>query len=405
MACPAIITGDQFLSRTLAHIDCQAQLLGSYGYAALGEPGGAASTFMAGMLTLFVALYGVRLLFGPTPGARDVVLDAVKVGIVLALAFSWPAFRTLIYNVVLLGPAEIAGSLVTSSLPATGAGFVDRLQGVDNTLSGLIEVGTGRGDNPSLAGGSLGPTFAGSALQDDAAFGYARLLYLAGTVGSLGLLRILGGLLLALAPLAAALLLFDATRGIFAGWVKGLVLVVIGSIGLTIVLAVELAMVEPWLADALRIRALGYAAPSAPIEIFAMALAFTLVKFGMIWLLGKVAFSRGWPSLPVLQSSTSTNQFTTLQPAPAALAPTASRAERTAESVERIVTSQRGYAPGRMPPGFSTASAADRDRQASAPATGSGSAAASATIDRVGTSWRRSAYRGSIASRRRDDLR
>ena len=101
MACPAIITGDQFLLRVIGHIDCQAQVLGSYGYQALGQPGSPASTLMAGLLTLFVALFGIRLLFGPPPGARDTVFDVIKIGLVLTLAFSWPAFRTVIHDVVL----------------------------------------------------------------------------------------------------------------------------------------------------------------------------------------------------------------------------------------------------------------------------------------------------------------
>ena len=39
MACPSVITGDRFLTRSLEHLDCQAQVIGSYGYSALGKPG------------------------------------------------------------------------------------------------------------------------------------------------------------------------------------------------------------------------------------------------------------------------------------------------------------------------------------------------------------------------------
>lgn len=88
MACPAIITGDRFVSRLIEHIDCQSRYLGSYGYEALGQSGSTASLVVTGLLTLFVALFGIRLLFGPTPAARDVVLDVLKIGIVLTLAFS-----------------------------------------------------------------------------------------------------------------------------------------------------------------------------------------------------------------------------------------------------------------------------------------------------------------------------
>ena len=108
MACTPVITGEAFLERTLAHIDCQAQLIGSYGYQALGQPGSAASTLVVSLLTLFIAFFGIRLLFGPPPGARDLVFDVLKVGIVLTLAFSWPAFRTVVYDLTLKGPAEVA---------------------------------------------------------------------------------------------------------------------------------------------------------------------------------------------------------------------------------------------------------------------------------------------------------
>ena len=89
-------------------------------------------------------------------------------------------------------------------------------------------------------------------MEDETGFGWARTIYLASTIGSLAILRIAGGLLLALAPLVAGLLLFDFARGLFAGWLRGLVLVALGSLGITILLAVEIAVMEPWLADALQ---------------------------------------------------------------------------------------------------------------------------------------------------------
>ena len=296
MACPQIITGDQFVVRTLTHIDCQAQYLGSYGYQSLGQPGSPAAILVTGLLTLFIALWGFRLLFGPVPAARDIVVDVLKIGIVLTLAFSWPAFRTVIYDVVIQSPAEIASSVSNPGLPPMQVNFTNRLQNVDDAIVSLTEVGTGRQTGQYIDGAQSGGTFAGSAMEDESALGWARLVLLASLIGTLALIRIATGLLLSIAPLVAGLFLFQATRGLFQGWARGLVLTLLASLGIGIVISVELAVLEPWLADALRVRSLGYATPSAPTELFAMTLGFSLVQFGMIWLLARVAFQTGVPN-------------------------------------------------------------------------------------------------------------
>lgn len=299
MACPTTYTGDGFLVRILSQIDCQAQLLGSYGWLALSEPGSLAATVTTGLLTLFIALFGLRLLFGPAPGARDIVFDVLKIGLVLTLAMSWPAFRTLIYDVVFLAPADIAAQIA-----ATGSGdFSQRLQAVDSAIVQLSQFGSGRQTGAFIDAEGTGSSFQGIALEDESALGWARLFWLTGVIGSVAFFRLAAGLLLAFTPLAAGLLLFDATRGLFAGWMRGLVLALIGSVGASVLLAVEMAVLSPWLEDALRVRALGYATPSAPTEIMAMTLAFAIVQLVFVWLLGKVAFMRGWISLPRIPES------------------------------------------------------------------------------------------------------
>ena len=396
MACPAIITGDRFVSRLIEHIDCQSRYLGSYGYEALGQPGSTASLVVTGLLTLFVALFGIRLLFGPTPAARDVVLDVLKIGIVLTLAFSWPAFRTVIHDAVLDAPAEIAGTMGGSLVAPQNAGLTDRLQQADSAMVRLTELGTGRQIGQFVDSEDPGSRFGGVAIEDDGGFGYARVVWIAGLIGSLALLRIAAGLLLAFAPLAAGLLLFEATRGLFSGWVRGLVLALTAMVAVTIATAVELSVLEPWLADALRLRTLGYAAPSAPTELLAMTLAFALVKLGMIWLMGRIAWQRGWltlPAIPVIDmrgpgampAPTGPNSDTRALP---------SRAERISQSMETTLRRETS----------TSASSRTDIRQLAAPASAAPSAATQSS-DRLGNSWRRSAYRGSRAASERDRSR
>ncbi|MEM8724836.1 MAG: type IV secretion system protein [Pseudomonadota bacterium] len=393
MACPQIITGEEFLTRTLAHVDCQAQVIGSYGYAALGQPGSMASTLVVGLLTLFVALFGIRMLFGQSPGARDLVYDVLKIGIVLTLAFSWPAFRTLVYDVTLKGPTEIASVIQTSSQAGSSGDLVERLQDADNQIVRLIETGTGRQTGQFINQNEPSNTFAGTALQDDNAFGTARLLFLSSIIGTLALLRIGAGLLLALTPIVAGLYFFSQSRGIFAGWLKGLVLTIAGSIGATIVLSVQLAIVEPWLADALRVRAFGYATPSTPIELFAIMLAFAAVHFAMIWFLAKVVFHRGWLTLPEFPvwSRPDTNPQPLVLATANAEQPQIVRAEQVSKTIERSIRREASSSQERLIQNSDTRSSSTRETVI----VGQGP-------ERLGASYRRQSPRNSRAAQRRD---
>jgi type IV secretion system protein VirB6 len=399
MACPAIITGDSFLLRTLAHIDCQAQVIGSYGYLALGQPGSSAAVLMTSLLTLFIALFGIRLMFGPPPGARDLVFDVLKIGIVLTLAFSWPAFRTVIYDVTLKGPAEIATVIGgASGIKRPGEGLAQRLQRADNGIVQLTKVGAGRNLGTLIGSEATGGNFEGAALADETAFGSARLLFLAATIGTLALLRISAGLLLALTPLVAGLWFFPWTRGLVAGWIRGLVLTMTGSVGTAIVLSVELAIIEPWLADALTVRSLGYAIPSAPTELFAIMLAFGIVQLMMIWLLARVVFTRGWLTLPDWPRIPEQQ----LMPRPSfasggiAGEVTFNRAEQVSNAVETVIRREQTQASDRFTrTTLSVISKVSPGREGPNP-TNDGSA------PRLGSSYRRTSLRTSRAGQARN---
>src|SRR5690606_25537270 len=245
VACPQVVTGSEFLIRALAHLDCQAQTLGSFGFQSLSQPGSPAGAVLTALLTLFVALYGVRLLFGPGDEPRDLVGAALKIGIVMTMAVSWPAWRTVAYDTVLHGPAEVAASIMPTTLPDPRGGLPERLQAIDTGIAAFTAAGTGRQTGALIAEGAASG-FGAIALEDEAGLGWARPLYLASTIGALAILRIAGGLLLALAPLLAALLLFDFSRGLFAGWLRGLVLTALGSLAVTVLFSVQVAVMEPW---------------------------------------------------------------------------------------------------------------------------------------------------------------
>ena len=285
MACPGLPAND-FLGGLLGFVDCQAQAIGAGGYQALAAPGSTLSLVLAGLLTLFIAFFGYRMLFGETLGIRDGVLAMVKIGIVVALATGWPAYRTLIYDVALRGPAELAAEIgAPAQLPGASGGLVARLGNADGLFLAFARLGPGQPLQPEPEGTSAAATG-----FTDLFLGGARVLFLAGAIGALAVVRLIAGLLLALGPFFIAFLLFDGTRGLFEGWLRVLGGAALGALGAGIVLGVELALMEPWLASLIAARAAGFATPGAPIELFVVALVFAVTLAAMLLAAARVAY-------------------------------------------------------------------------------------------------------------------
>lgn len=216
MTCPTLHTGQQFFAVTLAHLDCQAQTIGSYGYGALAEPGSPISLALTGLLTVFVAIFGLRLLTGQILGPRDLLGDVVRVGIALTIATSWPAWRIVGYGLLINGPDEIARTIgLGAALQGSSGDLAGRLQRVSEALAALNLYGSGR---------------LGAATGDWFQLGLARGAFLTGTLVPLAIVRLMSGILLAIAPLAACFLLFDVSRSVFAGWARSLVMIFVASI-------------------------------------------------------------------------------------------------------------------------------------------------------------------------------
>ena len=303
MPCPGVSTGKAFLLSVLDHVDCQAETLGSYGFQSLARPGGAGAAILASALAIFVALAGFRMILGYRFGGRDVVVLILRGAIVVTLAASWPAVRTLAYDTVLKGPGQIVGTISNADTLAVGASgdISRRLQELDDAIVALTVRGTGRNSGtPGLASPN---DFRGVALEDGSTMGWARVVWLAGTLAPIVAIRLVAGFLLALAPLLALGMLFEETRGLFAGWARGLVLCFLGSAMLSVVHGTQLAILEPWAADALQLRIANYATPAAPTELLAVNLAFAIAANLALVVMVRVAFQRGWIALPQFPAS------------------------------------------------------------------------------------------------------
>ena len=228
----------------VGHIsNCQARALGENGFQALA--GGAMGTaILSALVTVFVALIGYRLLLGHVPDARDGVGWAVRLGIVLALVTSWPAFQALVYRVAVDAPPDIAAVLLPASGLA-GESLDERVQQAYDTMRlGLGEQPPPR--RPRQAGQPANAAQQAPPILEP--LPKTASLLVISTAGLVGALRIAIGFLLAVAPLAIMSLLFRGTNGLFIGWVRALAGAALGLVGATVVTAIHLVAVESELA-------------------------------------------------------------------------------------------------------------------------------------------------------------
>jgi type IV secretion system protein VirB6 len=320
-SCPILVPDGAFVRDMLGYIDCQAQAIGEGGYATLAAPGSSAGLVLTGALTIFIALIGYRMIMGEIPTVREGLLAIVKVGIVLALATSWAAFRPLVYDVAVRGPAALTADIGgAGALPGAGGGLVDWMQAVDDSL---VELGiTGAGPPQNQPASSPAPNAVPSVqqpnaqpqllpqpavrrwdpLRDTVLIDNARTLYLASAIGALAAVRLIAGLLLALGPFFVIGLFFEATRGLFVGWVRGLIAVTLGATSTAIILGVELALLGPWLANILASRNAGISTPSVPVELFVVTLVFAVTL--VAGLIASAIVARGFGLTPLIRWAT-----------------------------------------------------------------------------------------------------
>ncbi|HEX8063802.1 MAG TPA: type IV secretion system protein [Allosphingosinicella sp.] len=292
--CSPLAPGSGFIQSVLAFLDCQAQILGARGWQALAAPGSTLGLLLMGFLTLFVALFGYRLLLGQGPDVRSGVIAFVKIGIVFALATSWGAYSVLVYDVVNRAPAQLASEIGTpSALPGTGGDLVARLDGADRAFVALAVLGEGL---PPVPQGNQSAVITGVPPQPYPGFNtYAiagsRMLFLIAAIAGLGAVRLIAGLLLAVGPFFIAFLLFDNTRSLFEGWVRVLAGAALAALGISIALAVELALIEPWLTDLLARRTADEWLPGMPVELLVVTLSFALIVLALLYASAKTAFA------------------------------------------------------------------------------------------------------------------
>lgn len=222
------------VAAALTAVDCIASQVSEEAFNRLFGTDGQLGLVLTGLLTLYVAFLGISLMLGRSNlSIRTMLPKMMTVGLVLTFATSFAAFSSVFYNIFVEGPDEIARVLTDSDGSAT-ATFATKLDIV------FLAVQEASGDSTDInAFSPVGMMWIGA------------MLLLLGTVGLLVTARIGLALLLAVGPIFVVMALFNGTRGLFVGWLKGLVMlalaplfaVVGGSIMLEIAVPILAALV------------------------------------------------------------------------------------------------------------------------------------------------------------------
>jgi type IV secretion system protein VirB6 len=295
--CNAVPQGAGFVSSMTSYVDCQAQILGSGAWAALSAPGSTLMVVLTGFLTIFIGLIGYNLLLGTTITVRDGTLAFVKIGAVFALATSWPAYRTLVYDLVTDGPSQLVAEIgPRAGVVGSDGTLLERLDLTDQALAQLAILGPGQPPRTSDVQVPP-PPFGGF---DAFALGGSRILFLLTAIGALASLRVVIGLMLALGPFFIAFFMFDSTRSLFEGWVRVLAGAALAAFGVSIALGLELALMEPWLSGILARRMAGEALPTVSTELFVVTCLFTIIVVASLYACARVARAFRLPTIPRL---------------------------------------------------------------------------------------------------------
>ena len=270
--------GPGLAARLLADTDCQSFGLVERGYIALSQPEGPVAAMLTSLLVVAVAFFGYRLLLGRGLLLADAISLAVKIGVVLLLATSWEAWQALAYDTFARAPVRVAGEML-SALNAT-----DPITGLQAALDGLEDASVGYRTRAGIASPLVGgPAAAAMTLTVSSYFLTLSIL------GLLVIARILLALLLAVTPLIAGLILFDATRGMAARWLAAMAAAAIVPLFVLVLAAVELSILNPMITRLLSEQAAERFENEAVTPIGLVTIIFALSMLSAVWAGSKIA--------------------------------------------------------------------------------------------------------------------
>jgi len=217
------------VTAALTAVDCIAGEVSEQAFMRLSE--GPMGALLPILLTFFVAFFGISLMLGRSNlSLRGLAPRIVTIGLVVTFATSFAAFSAVFYNVFVFTPDWLAGILTNSD----GSATITFAQKLDVVFIAVQEASFGQSDINMFS--PPGMMWLGA------------LLLLLGTVGLLVTARIGLALLLAVGPIFVVMALFNQTRGLFTGWLKGMLMLALTPLFAVVGGSIMLEMAVPILA-------------------------------------------------------------------------------------------------------------------------------------------------------------
>lgn len=213
-ACDAFVRdASSGVAASLRAVDCVSTEATASAFTRLFGTHGALLPALTILLTLYVGFFAVLLLTGRARlSIGSLTPRMITLGLVLTFTTSSVAYQGVVWNLAIGAPDQIAGMLLGAQGSATQlfAGRIDILfNAIAETAASATQTGAAR------ASGSFTPANL---------MWLGALLLMLGTVGVLVTARIALAVLLAVGPVFICMALFSGSRGLFAGWLRALVL-------------------------------------------------------------------------------------------------------------------------------------------------------------------------------------
>ena len=269
------------VANVLDTVDCHIRIIVHDSYRELVGPNTWFAAAFTAMLTIYVALIGYQLISG-RGGLRmtDLPASALKIGLIFAFLTSWAAYQTLVFDFLFDGPSEIVSSLVG---PLAGPSFDgDVLGGIQLAFEDMTGAAGVYGEMASPTANLLqgGPMLASGILW------ISGMLMLLITLGLVIAVKIVLAFLLAIGPIFIGMFLFDATRGLFYGWLRATVTFALAPLAVQVLGVAMLLMLAPFL-DELVEAASQRAFDMGPI----ITISLVVTVFAIVMVLGLRAVS------------------------------------------------------------------------------------------------------------------